>query len=653
MLIATSPRLSSDQEKKSSEDPYPVDVDCNSSKCDYAISSGKSGDMACEEHSRQIPPNSAFKYLTERIKTKEPKEPFDNHRTINARSSVYSSTVKSTTMQNDIHHHKNQAPESQGEDFIYYMQHAEAPSEERDTSLETSAKTDEFRSFLQTATVESDEAIPRTLNAPTEVPHHSGQITNVESDLDNTLQSSNAKLKHQTKSLQIPTRKSDKLCHPMKLLQWDELLESSHIANVQKEQTFPSSQSVAFKSQENIKSSLVSPSQAVIVQSQENVTSSRVTFAQPETVPSEEPLTSLESLIVQPEKLFTSLQSMIVQSNKLSTSVQSLIAQSDEPVTFLKSATAQSDELHTPSPAAAIQSKELFTSSHDVAVQSQELLTSPETETFHSNKLYTSSPGTAVQSKDLFKSLENAGFQLKDFTSSDAAAVQSKDLRPSVQTATVQSNEIKELLTSVHKTSIQSEEPLKILKTTTMPSEELQSNIQMLNPMTVKPFDGFKTEKLEWPYISAWTPTDQEEIDRPLQTSTPQSEEFDGLPYTASLKSFNLITLNTAPQVQQGNQEFAPNDLSLTEQAASSHSGGLNGTMQSTVMPEMCCQPKSTVGKLDDTGNSGQRASSIFAESCMKLASTVQSEAIYLSCGNQWNDSVAANKVAVEGDLNG
>ncbi|XP_029692545.1 obscurin isoform X8 [Takifugu rubripes] len=647
---ATSPRLSSDQEKKSSEDPYPVDVDCNPSKCNYAISSGKSGDMACEEHSRQIPPESAFKYLTERIKTKEAKELFDNHRTINARSSVYSSAVKSTTMQNDIQHHKNQAPESQGEDFIYYVQHAEAPSEERDTSLETSAKTDEFRSFLQTATVESDEAIPRTLNAPSEVPHHSVQITTVGSDLDNTLQSSNAKVKHQTKSLQIPTCKSDKLCHPMKLPQLDELLESSHIENVQKEQLFASSQSVAFKSQENVKSSLVSPSQAVIVQSQENVTSSRETSSQPETVHSEEPLTSLQSLIVQPEKLVTSLQSIIVQSNKPSTSLQSLTAQSDEPVTFPKSVTARSDKLHTSSPAAAIQSKELFTSSHAVAVQSQELLTSPETETFHSNELYTSSPGTAVQSKNLFTSLENAGFQSQElFTSSDAAAVQSKDLHTSVQTATVQSNKKQELLTSVHKSTNQSEEPLKILKTTTTPSEELHSNIQMLNPMTVKTFDGFKTEKSEWPYISAWTPTDyQEELDRPLQTSTRQSEELDGLHHTASLKSLDLITLKTAPQVQQGNQEFATNDLLLTEQAASSHSDGLNQSMQSTAMPEMCCQPKSTVGKLADTGNSGQRASSIFAESCMKLASTVQSEAIYLSCGNQWNDSVTANKVAVE-----
>lgn len=652
MLIATSPRLSSDQEKKSSKDPYPIDVDCNSSKCNYAISSGKSGDMAFEEHSRQIAPESAFKYLTDIIKTKEQKELFDNDRAINAQSSVYSSAVKSTTMQNDIQHHKNQAPESQGEDFIYYAQHAEAPSEGRDTSWETSAKTDESHSFLQTATVDSDEALPRTLNAPSEVPHHSGQTTPVESDLDNTLQSSNAKLNHQTKNLQIPTHRSDKLCHPMKPLQLDELFESLHIANEQKEQPFASSRSVAFKSQENVKSSLVSPSQAVIVQSQEDVTHSRVTSSQPETVPSEEPLTSLQSLIVQPEKLVTSLQSMIVQTNKPFTSLHSLIAQSEEPITFPKSVAVQSDKLHTSSPAAAIHSKEFFTSSHSVAVQSLELPTSPEKESFQSNELYTSSPSTAVQSKDLFKSLETTGFQSKElFTFSDAAAIQSKDLCTSEPTATVQSNDIKELVTSVHKTTIQSEEPLKTLKTTTIPSEKRRSNIQMLNPITVKPFDGFKTEKSEWPYISA--PSDcQEEADRPLQTSTPQSEESDGLHYTASLNSFDF-TLKTAPQVQQGDQEFARNDLALTEHAVSSHLDGLNQSMQGAVMSEMCCQPKSTVGKLDDTGNSGQRASSIFAESCMKLASTVQAEAIYLSCNSQWNDSVTANKVAVEGDLNG
>lgn len=633
MLIATSPRRSSDQEKKSSEEPCPVDVDCNSSKCKYGISSGKSGDMAFEEHCRQIQPESAYKYMTERIKTKERKEPFDNHQTMNVQSSVYYNSVKSTTMQNDIQHHKIQATESQGEDFIYYVQHAEAPSEELEPSLETSARTDEFCNFLQTATVDSDEGNPPTLNAPLEVPHHSVQMATVESELGNTLPSSNAKLKHQTNSLQIPTCKSDKLCHTTKPLK---LLESSHIANVQREEPFPSSQSVAVQSQENLTTSLVSSSQSVIVESEENVTalpvissqsvtvqseenftSSMVMYSQPETVQSEESLTSLQSLIVQPQKLVTSSQSLIVQSN--------------EPVTFPKSVTAWSDKLCTSSHASAIHSKELFKSSHAAAVQSQGLLTSSETETFHSNEL---------------------------LTSTLAAPIQPKDLCTSSETAAVQSNEIKESLTSVHKTTIQSEDSMKTLKT--VPSEELCSNVQMLNPMSVNAFDELKPKKSQWPYIqwpSARTSTDyQEEVNRPLQTSTAQREDFDDLLNPASLRSLNLFTLKTAPQVQQedhnSQEEISLNDLCLTRQTVSNHLDGLNQSMQGAVVPEKCCLSKSIIGKMDGTGNSGQKVSGLFAEPCMKLASTVQSEAIYRSCDSQWSDRVTANKVAVEGDLN-
>lgn len=642
MLIATSPRHSSDQEKKSSEEPYPVDVDCNSSKCEYGISSGKSGDMALEEHSRQLQPESAYKYMTERIKTKERKEPFDNHQGMNVQSSVYYNSVKSATMQNDIQHHKNKATESRGEDFIYYMQHADAPSEERDTSLETSARTDEFCNFLQTATVDSDEGNPQTLNAPLEVPHHSVQMTTVESELGNTPQSSNAKLK------QIPTCKSDKLCHTMKPLQSDELLESSHIANVQKEEPFTSSQSVAVQSQGNVTTSLISSSQSVIVeskengtalpvissqsvtvQSEENFTSSVVTYSQAEIVQSEEPLTSLQSLIVQPQMLFTSLQSLVVQSNEPFTSSQSLISQSNKPVTFPKYVTVQSDKLCTSSHAAAINSKELFKSSHAAAVQSQGLLTSSETETFQSNEL---------------------------FASSCASAVQPKDLCTSSETAAVQSNEIKESFTSANKTTIQSEDSTKTLKNVLL--EELCRKIQTLNPMSVNAFDELKTKKSQWPYISAQTSTDyQEEVNRPWQTSTAQrGAEFDDLLNTASLKSLNLFTLKTAPQVQQEDhnslEEFSLNDLCLTRQTVSSHSDGLDQSMQGAVVLEKRCLSKSTIGEMDETGNLGQKVSSIFAEPCMKLASSVQSEAIYGSCESQWSDRVTANKVAVEGDLN-
>lgn len=578
MLIATSPRHTSDQEKKSSEEPYPIDVDCNSSKCKYGISSGSSGDMAFEEHSRQIQPESTYKYMTERNITKERKECFDNHQTMNVQSSVYYNSVKSTTMQNDIQNHKNQATEFQGEDFIYYVQHAEAPSEELDTSLETSARTDEFCNFLQTATVESDEGNPQIQNLPLEVPHHSVQMTPVESQLVNTLQISNAKLKHHNNSLQIPTCKSGKLCHTTKTVQLDELLESSHIANGEKGEPFTSSQSVA-------------------VQSQKKITSSTATYSQPEIVQSEEPLISLQSLFVQPQKLLTSLQSLIVQSNEPITSSQSLIAQTNQPVTFPKSETAQPEKLSTSLHAAAIHSKELFTSSR-------------------------------------------------------ATAAQQKDPCTSSETAAVQSNEIKESITSVHKTTIQSADSMMTLKT--VPFEELCRKIQMLNPMSVNTLDELKTQKSQWPYISAQTSTDcQEEVNRPLQILTAQREEFDDL-MTASLKSLKLLTLKTAPQVQQGDltsqEEYSLNDRCLTRQTVPNHTDGLNQSMQGAVVPEMCCLSKSIIGKMDETGNSGL-LTSILAEPYTKLASTVQSEAICETCDSQWSDRVTANKVAVEGDL--
>lgn len=603
MLIATSPRHSSDQEKKSSEEPYPIDVDCNSSKCKYGISSGSSGDMAFEEHSRQIQPESTYKYMTERNITKERNERFDNHQTMNVQSSVYYNSVKSTAMQNDIQNHKNQATEFQGEDFIYYVQHAEAPSEELDTSLETSARTDEFCNFLQTATVESDEGNPQIQNLPLEVPHHSVQMTPVESQLVNTLQISNAKLKHH-----IPTCKSGKLCHTTKTVRLDELLESSHIANGEKGEPFTSSQSVA-------------------VQSQKNVTSSTATYSQPEIVQLEDPLISLQSLFVQPQKLLTSLQSLIVQSNEPITSSQSLIAQTNQPVTFPKSETAQPEKLSASLHAAAIHSKELFKSSHAAAVLSQGLLTSSETKTFQSNELFTSSRATAAQRKDLCTSSE---------------------------TAAVQSNETKESITSAHKTTIQSADSMMTLKT--VPVEELCRKIQMLNPMSVNTLDELKTQESQWPYISAQTSTDcQEEVNRPLQILTAQREEFDDLMMnTASLKSLNLLTLKTAPQVQQGDltsqEEYSLNDLCLTRQTVPNHTDGLNQSMQGAVVPEMCCLSKSIIGKMDETGNSGL-LTSILAEPYAKLASTVQSEAICETCDSQWSDRVTANKVAVEGDL--
>lgn len=452
MLIATSPRLSSDQEKKSTEDACPVEVDCMSSKCNSGTSGGKRGDMTCEEHSRHIPNSqSTYEHMTDRITTKQPKELSDNQRTINAQSSVYYNSIKPTIMQSDIQNHTTQAKESQGEEFIYYIQHAEAPSEELDSSLETAVQTDDFCNFLQTATVQSEESTQRTLTVQSEALHRSTQMPTVQSELGNPLQSPTAQSKHYTNHLQISTLKSDKSCNTVKTLQSEEPFKSSDIVTVQ--------------------------------------------------------------------------------------------------------------------------SEELFTSSRTAPVQS--------------------------------------------------------------------------------------EEPFKSLKTAIVQSEELCSSIQMPDVLSVKPFDCLQTENVhsEGPCDSLWTATDQQELNRPLQTSTVQSEELGHLPNTPSHQSLDLYNSKMAQTVQLGDhynlRQSALDDFYHPGQAVTSHSEVLYPSMQAKTAQAKCHHPtKATEDQADGTVNSGQRSPTQFAEAYyVKQASTVESEEIYLSCDIHWSDSVTANKVAVEGDL--
>lgn len=255
MLIATSPRLSSDQEKKSTEDACPVEVDCMSSKCNSGTSGGKRGDMTYEEHSRHIPNSqSTYEHMTDRITTKQQKELSDNQRTINAQSSIYYNSIKPTIMQSDIQNHTKQAKESQGEEFIYYIQHAEAPSEELDSSLETAVQTDDFCNFLQTATVQSEESTQRTLNVQSEALHRSIQMPTVQSELGNPLQSPTAQSNHYTNHLQISTLKSDKSCNTLKTLQSEEHFKSPDTVTVQSEELFTSSHTATVQSEEPFKS---------------------------------------------------------------------------------------------------------------------------------------------------------------------------------------------------------------------------------------------------------------------------------------------------------------------------------------------------------------------------------------------------------------
>ncbi|KAI3355902.1 hypothetical protein L3Q82_004449 [Scortum barcoo] len=111
---ATSPWLSSDQEKKSTEEAYPVEVDFMTSKCNSGIFGGKREDIQTyEEHSRHMPTSqSTYEYMTDWIPTKQQKE-LSNNQTMNAQSPLNCNSVTPAIMPCDTHHNTKEATESQ------------------------------------------------------------------------------------------------------------------------------------------------------------------------------------------------------------------------------------------------------------------------------------------------------------------------------------------------------------------------------------------------------------------------------------------------------------------------------------------------------------------------------------------------------------
>lgn len=363
MLIATSSRLSGD--------PYPAGVGCISRKCNNGTSSGNRGDMTFEEHSRHIPCQSTCEYLTGRITTKEPKELCDDQGTINAQSSVYNNFIKPTVMHSDIQHHTKQTSKLQGEDFIYYVQHAEGPFEEVNAPLEKDAQTDGCCSFLHTVTVESDQSALRTVKPQSE------DVLSVQSELGNHLHSPPSQLEHHTERLQIPTVKLDNSCHPLKTLQSDGHFQSSHIASVETPKSFGSSQSVTVRSEESFASSQCvafqseepcKSSQPVIVQSEEHFRSSKSG-----TVQSEMPIKSSHSGTLQSEETYKSSQCGTVQLEEPYKYSQSIAARSKEPFEYSQSLMAQSAELLISSRTATVQSEEPMKCLNTATIQQEEL----------------------------------------------------------------------------------------------------------------------------------------------------------------------------------------------------------------------------------------------------------------------------------------
>lgn len=311
MLIATPPRLSSDQEKnKSTEEAYPVDVERISSKRNADIFGSKRGDIQTyEEHSRQMTtPQSSYEYMTDWITTKQPNELCDSQQTINANSPVYSNSVRPTIMKSDTQVDTKQPTESQGEEFIYYIQHAETPSEQLVASLKTAVQSDEFCNILQTATVESEEANLKTITAQSEELHRSVQMAAVLSELDNPLQASSAKSGYITNHLKISAVKSDEFCDSVKTaaLQTEEPCKSLQSTTLQSGELFKSLLSAKGQAEE-----LHNPTQMPALLSEKPLDCS-----QTEPFHSEEPFNSLRTAMDQSEELNRLLQTSTVQSEK-------------------------------------------------------------------------------------------------------------------------------------------------------------------------------------------------------------------------------------------------------------------------------------------------------------------------------------------------
>ncbi|XP_044222752.1 obscurin-like isoform X3 [Thunnus albacares] len=417
---ATPPRLSSDQEKnKSTEEAYPVDVERISSKRNSGIFGSKRGDIQTyEEHSREMTaPQSTYEYTTDWITSKQPNELSDNQQMINAKSPVYCNSVQPTIMKSDTQHDNKQSTESQGEEFIYYIQHAETPSEQLVTSLKTTVQSDEFCNILQTATVESEESNVKTITAQSEELHSSVQMGAVLSEQCNPLQTSTAQSGHLTNHLQISTFKSDELCDSVKT------------ATLQSEESFKSLQSG--------------------------------------TLQSEEPFKSLQSATGQTEELHNSTQMPAILSGKLLDCLQTENVHSEELFNSLRTAKDQSEELSRP----------LQTST----VQSEKLCDFPDTASLQSVGLHNSQKAETIQPGGQYNILQSAFVRLDDLYHTGQAVPNQSEVSMQATTVQADCHHMMEAtqdqvdstLNSGQKSTTQFSEPNHVKQASTVQSEEI------------------------------------------------------------------------------------------------------------------------------------------------------------------------------------
>ncbi|XP_062258672.1 obscurin-like protein 1 isoform X8 [Platichthys flesus] len=686
MLIATSPRLSSDREKiKSTEEAFPVDVVSRSTKWKSGIFGGRT----YEDHSRQMPTSqSTCEYSSDWIQPEQSQELSDNEQAVDRQPPVYPNSAEPTISQSDTrHHHTPKSTQSQGEELIYYMQHPEGPSEEFGESLQT----DQYCNRLQTSTAELEEK------------HSSTQMATVQSKLlTSTTQS-----EHLNKPIQISTVKSDKLCNALKTadllseetfasfhtsdvlsekpfktlscaITQSEPTTSLHTATVQSEELCTLLYNAAGKSEDTLASL-----HTATVQSEEPFKSTQLAISQSDhlltslhaaTLQSKEPFTAQHTATVQSEKQFKPLKRVNTQSEEPPTSLNAATVQSERPFESLQCANTQSEESPTSLRAATVQSERPFQSLQYANTQSEESPTSLHAATVQSDKPFESLQYVNNQSEESPISLNAAAVQSEmTFEPVQYANTQSQEPPTSLHTATVQSGkpftsphistiQSEKPFTSLHSATLQSKEPLKCLQTTIIQSEELGSSVQTSAALSEKPLESLQTETVrsDGPCNSSWVATDQsEEFNRPLQTLTVHPEKLSDFLCTTSPESLDSCNSNKAELVQTGKNYNSPefacvktDDLCCTGQAEPNHAEVIYPLRQaSTIQAESDRTPETTEEQVYSTVNSEQRPSTEFAEpDYTKQALVIQSEEIYLSrtCDSHWIDSLTTNKVDVE-----
>lgn len=385
MLIATSPRLCSDQEKNSNEEvDSPIEVDCMSSKCIYNNCVGKRGEVMNEEQSWLMQNSQpASDFMTDRITTKWPRD-IINPQEIN---DVSTNSVKPKLMQLDIPSPTQQGREFEGEEFLYYIQPAKAPSKELHNSLKTDVQND-LGNFLQSASVKSDESSLITPTVQSGALQRLLKLPDVSSVLGNPSQRPSAQSPDYTGHSPVSASKLDKL-HTLKTVQLSETVKSPIKATFQSEGSWK-----PFYAGNTPSDGLPASEHSAVLHSEGTPTSSHIVSGQSRT--------SSHTDSVQTEVPFESLRMDVVNLDEFCSLAEICDVRSVKDLQHLQDKSIKSDGHCDPLHTAKDQPEDVFSSPYTSAVQSKEYGYLSNAPSSHTMKLCASKMAQTVQTEDNF-----------------------------------------------------------------------------------------------------------------------------------------------------------------------------------------------------------------------------------------------------------